>query len=246
MATENKSSLDNVLKAINSVTGQEQSMFYSPRVYSDQRNVVESLLLSALVKAYPTNQSVIDQIAPFVKVQTLSNTDGYIQLPDEYRDLLGTPMIFANPESNGECNEVVEPLTQATFKAGKLKAGCNLNPVTIVPQSIFAKRTQSTYDKPTWEDPIGVFVDSNKIQVCPYNISKVSVMFAKKEKVVRYGYIIQPDDTFLFDKDTTIETEFTSNCFPEIFNAMMALYAAYAKDQVMQNWAQVLSKAGIL
>lgn len=246
MATENKASLDNVLKAILSVTGQEQSMFYSPRVYSDQRNVVESLLLSALVKAYPTNQSVIDQIAPFVKVQTLPNKDGYIELPEDYRDLLGAPMIFANPESDGECAEKIEPLTPATFKAGKLKAGCNLNSVDIVPQSVFTKRTQSTYNKPTWENPIGAFVDANRIKVCPFDISKVSVMFAKKEKVVRYGYIIQPDDTYLYDPNTTEETEFTSNSFPEIFNAMMALYAAYAKDQVMQNWAQVLSKAGIL
>lgn len=249
---ENKSSLNNILQAVLSVANESQNVFYSPKIYSDQRNVVESLLLSALVKAYPLNQEIIDQIAPFVEVQTIPVTDGYIQLPmgadgkPAYRNLLGTPMIFATPDSTKECGEPIEPLTPHSFKVGQLKAGCRMNPVTIVPQSEFGLRTQSTYNYPTYEAPIGYYIDKSKIKVCPFDISRVGVMFARKERSVVYGYIMQPDDTYLYDPLTTVETEFDSSAFESIFNAMCSLYAAYAKDQEMQNWAALLSQKGIL
>lgn len=252
MATEvNKSGMDFILRAVLSVARQEQSLFYSPKIYSEHRNIIESLLLSALVKEYPLNQSVIDQISPFVEIATITNTNGFIQLPDgkdgkpAYRNLLGSPMIFANPESNGECGADNEPLTPQTFKTRILKSGCSLNPIVIVPQSEFAYRTTSTYDPPTWEDPIGYFVGNNQIRVCPFNVTKVAVMFARKEKEVRYGYIMQPDDTYLYDPSTTIETGFNSNSYQNILNASIALYSAYARNPDMQNWAQVL-KNGIL
>lgn len=242
----NKSSLDSVLRAILSVAKQEQSTFYPPHVYSEQRNIVESLLLSELVKQYPLNQQIVDMITPFVKVEVIKVTDGYIQLPDDYRNILGSPVVFANQSSTGECGNIIEPLTANAFKSKVLKSGCLLNPVIILPQSEFAYRTTSSYDKPTWSEPIGEFIDSNKIKVCPYDISKVGVLYVRKETEVRYGYITQPDDTYLYDPATTVETQFGSNAYEPIFNAMVALYSAYSKDQQMQNWSLILKERGIL
>jgi hypothetical protein len=71
-------------------------------------------------------------------------------------------------------------------------------------------------------------------------------MYAKMEGQLNYGYISQPDDTYIYDPTTTIDTGFGSNCFELIFNATMSLYSAYAKDGDLQNWAQVLKKEGIL
>lgn len=71
-------------------------------------------------------------------------------------------------------------------------------------------------------------------------------MYVRNEGVYRYGYITQPDDTFLFDATTTIESEWGSNSYTPIFNALCSLYAAYAKDQEMQNWSMILSEKGIL
>jgi hypothetical protein len=245
VAIENKASLNNVLQSVLSVSGQEMNAFYSPKIYSDQRNVVESLFLSALVKAYPLNQNVIDQISPFVEVETIPVTDGYIQLPDNYRNLLGSPMIFANPESTGECGQS-EPLTQHNFRVGILKSGCRLNPVTILPQSEFADATQSTYKQPNYENPIGYFIDSNKLKICPFDVTKVTVMYARKEQLVRYGYYTNPDDTYGYDPLTTIETDFNSSAFEPIFKAMLSLYSAYSKDQEIQNWSVILNREGIL
>lgn len=234
------------MRAVLSVARQNQTNFYSPKIYSDQRNIVESLLLSALVKSYPLNQSIVDQISPFVEVTTVSNTDGYIQLPPNYRNLLGSPVVFATPDSTGECGADIEPLTPENFKLQILKSGCRLNSLTIVPQSEFALRTTSTYDLPTWEEPIGYFLGGNKIKVCPFDITRVGVMYARKEREVVYGYTMNPDDTFVFDESTSVETQFDSSAYEPIFNAMCSLYFAYARDPQMQNWSHILTERGII
>lgn len=246
MATPSKCSLDNMLKAILSVANEEQSMFYSPRIYSEQFNVVTSLLISALVKAYPMNPIVIDILEPFVEIKLVPVKDGYVDLPEEYRDILGSPYIFTNPTLDGECSGALEPITPQTFKVQTLKGGCNLRPVIIYPESEFILRTDSTYDKPTWDAPIGFFSGKRQIKVCPYDVTKVAVMYVRNEKKYVYGYTIQPDDTYLFDINTTVESEWGSNAFEPIFNAMVALYSAYSKDQELGNWAQILKQQGIL
>jgi hypothetical protein len=244
MASDNKCSLDNMLQAVLSVANQEQSMFYSPRIYSDHFNVVTSLLLSELVKNYPKNPMLIDLIDPFVEVMQIPATNGYIQLPDNFRDILGSPVVFANPDNSGECGST-EPLTAQNFKTGILKAGCKLNPIVITSQSEFAYLTRSTYNAPNYENPIGYFSGKRQIKVCPFDVTKAGVMFARNEKVVRYGYIQQPDDTFIFDLATSIESEWGSNAFEPIFKALCSLYSAYARDPDLSNWAQIL-KNGIL
>lgn len=247
MATEtNKSSLNNVLQAVLATVNQEQTQFYSPYIYTQHRNVIESLLLSELVKSYPANPEVIDQIAPFVTITIIPVTDGYIQLPDNYRNVLGAPMIFSNKNDSGECGAPIEPLTPENFKLGILKSGCKLNSINIVPQTEVSFRLKSTYDSPTYEAPIGWFIDSNKIKVCPFDLTKVAVMYSKKERLLNFGYTQQPDDTYLYNPDTTIETEFDSNAFNLIYNACLFLYSAYSKNQEIQNWSALLQEKGIL
>ena len=247
MATESKCSLNNMLKAILSVANEEQSMFYSPRVYQDQYNAVTSLLISKLVSDYPKNPVVIDQLEPFVEIKIMPVVNGYVNLPEEYRDILGSPYIFTNPKNDGECanDNFEEPLTARNFKLQTLKGGCNLAPVVIVPESEFVFRTDSTYNFPTWAAPLGFFSGSRQIKVCPYDCTKVAIMYVKKEKSYVYGYITQPDDTFLFDPTTTTESEWTSASFTPIFTALMSLYSAYSKDQELGSWAQILKERNI-
>lgn len=253
MATENKSSLNNVLQAVLATVQQEQNFFYSPKVYTQHRNIIESLLLTELIKSYPANSEVIDQISPFVTITIIPVTDGYIKLPDgsdgkpKYRNILGSPMIFAKPDDTGECGSpITEPLTANNFKAGILKSGCKLNSVNIIPQSEASFRLRSTYDFPTHENPIGWFIDSNKIKLCPYDLTKVAVMYAKEERILNYGYYVNPDDTYGYDPATSIDTEFGSNAFDKIYNACLFLYSAYAKNPELQNWSLLLKERGIL
>jgi len=243
----NKSSLQNILQAVLATVQQSQNFFYSPQVYTQHRNIIESLLLTELIKSYPENNEVIDQISPFVEIEIIPVTDGYIQLPDDYRNILGTPMIFANPTNTGECGQPLdEPLTPTNFKLGILKSGCRLNSVRIFPQTEVSYILKSTYDFPTHESPIGWYIDSNKIKVCPFDLTKVAVMYARNETLLNYGYIPQPDDTYIYDPTTTIDTQFGSNCFDKIYNATLFLYSAYAKNPDMQNFSLLLKERGIL
>lgn len=243
---ESKCSLNNMLKAILSVANEEQSMFYSPRVYSDQYNAVTSLLISSLVKRYPSDPMVLDKLEPFVDIKILPIVNGYVDLPEEYRDILGTPYIFANPKSNGECGDgFEEPLTAANFKKQTLKGGCQLRPVIMYPESEFTYRTDSTYNYPTWDAPIGFMSGKKQIKICPYDATKVAIMYVKKEETYIYGYILQPDDTFLFDPATTVESLWGSAAFEPLFTGLMSLYSAYAKDQELGNWSQILKERNI-
>ncbi len=246
MANNGKCSLNNMLQAVLSVANEEQSMFYSPRVYQDQFNAVTSLLISALVKAYPLDPVVIDQLDPFVKIKVDAIKDGYFNLPDDYRDLLGTPYVFINPNKDGECGASIEPITIQSFQTKALKGGCSLAPVIIYPESEFMMRVNAPYDYPTWEKPIGYYSGKRQIKVCPFDASRVGIMYVREEIKCVYGYIMQPDDTFLFDPTTTIDSEWTSTSFHPIFNALCHLYSIYSKDQEMGAWAQLLSERGIL
>ena len=69
-------SLNNILQSVLSVANEEQSMFYSPRIFTSQYNVVSSLLKSSLVKEYPSNPMVLDQLDPFIKIQIITRFCG--------------------------------------------------------------------------------------------------------------------------------------------------------------------------
>lgn len=241
-----KSSLDSMLQSILSVSATEQSMNYSPKIYSDQYNTVTSLLISALAKSYPLSNEKIDVLQPFMVFTRRLVTGGYVQLPDDYRNILGNPSISAKPDGSGECGTPsVKINSLQQFNTEVLKSGCKSRPITIVGQGEWDYLTTSSYKFPTYTDPIGKYV-GNKIQVCPYDLSSVYLLYVKKEKTYRYGYILQPDDTFIFDKDSTIESEFTSAAFDMIFPAMMTLYSAYMRDNTISDWVKTIKQQGIL
>ena len=67
-------------------------------------------------------------------------------------------------------------------------------------------------------------------------------MYIKKEKLVNYGYITQPDDTFVYNPATSVDTEFTSAAFQPIFNALFSLYTAFTRDNQLKDWALFINQ----
>lgn len=232
-----------MLQAILGFANQAQDMYYPPNIFSSQYNTVTSLLISTLVRQYPVNNGVVDMLIPFVKVETLPVTNGVISLPDDYRDILGAPSITVKPDGS-DCSYSIPITTPAEFNVSINKGGCMRRPIVIVPQSEFDYATTSTYNYPTKDNPIGYF-KGNTIKVCPYDINKVELMYVKNEGIYQYGYIIQPDDTYIFDVTTTVESEWQSNAFEPIFKAMSALYAAFTRDPNMRDWAAILKTQGL-
>lgn len=239
---ENKSSLDNIVKAVLAVGNKEQNFSWSPQVITDQRNTVESMLLSSLVKAYPFDKTVTDMLMPFMKTKKIRAIDGYVKLPDDYRNLLGSPSVSLRPD-NKDCHEEA---TEHSYDENVRKSGCRTVPLEEVTQSEWDYRTTSEYAFPTYQNPIFCFFGDRKIKVCPYDLGTVEIRYCKLETPVRYGYIVQPDDTFIFDPNTSVETEFTSAAFRPIFEAMLALYTAYTRDSELSNWALIINEKGIL
>jgi len=245
MAAVNKCSLDNMLNAILSVANTEQNMAYPPSVFTSQFNTVTSLLLSKLADIYPSDSSVLDIIDPFVERELIRPIGGYLNMKENYRNILGTPMISIKDDGCAECEQSAD-VTNGEFNKLILKAGCRKVPVIMVDQSEFASRTTSTYKKPTYEKPIGYRSGKRQIKICPFDINAVEVMYVRTEKLVSYGYTMQPDDTFVYNATASIESEWTSAAFEPIFKALFSLYSAYTRDNQLKDWALFLNQNNLV
>lgn len=246
MANNSKSSLNNTLQAILAVANEEQSAIYPPSVFSSQYNTVTALLISKLVREYPGSPMSMDMLDPFIMFAMRPVQNGTFTMPDDYRNVLGSPYIFVNQNENAQCGEIPQITTLQQFKVAQLKGGCKCLPITIVSESEFAIRTNSTYKYPTHKNPIGYFTGQKTVKICPYDLSKVALLYVRQEKIYQLGYVMQPDDTYIFDESTTIESEWGNPAFDILFKAMMSLFSAYVRDQELGNWAMILNQQGIL
>lgn len=242
MATS-KSSLQNVLSSVLSVGNSEQNFAYPPSVFSNHINIVSSFILDQLVVLYP---AYLDALLPFLKTEAIAITDGFIKLPDDYRNIIGAPSISVKPDGS-DCsgNNPVIIDTKSEFKTANLKAGCKTVPLRIVDKREWDALTTSGYAFPTVNEPIGFFDGEKKIKVCPYDLPRVSLTYIKKEKEYRYGYIVQPDDTFIFDEATSVESEWEEAAFSLLFKGCLALYSAYSRDSAITEYSMILNKAGL-
>lgn len=248
MATESRCSLNNMLQAIIGVGNTEINQSYPPNIYEAQRNTVTSLLLSQLAKEYPSNQQVIDILRPYVIVEKIPVKNGYVDLPAEYRNLLGNPSINIKPKGMdcGDKNDDAVIIdSEQEFKTANLKAGCQKRPVIIKPQSEFDYETTSTYKFPTYFDPICMYYGKNQLKVCPYDIASVEIQYIKKEENCVVSYITQPDDTWIIDPNTSTNDLWDSNAFDPIYNAMITLYSAFTRDKDMREYSVILKQLGV-
>lgn len=247
MLNNSKSGLKNLLTAILSVANQDQNLVLTPAIFSSMINTITSFVIDQCVKLYPDNPMLLDIIDPFVKISCITPKGGLIELPEDYRNILGAPSIIVKDDKKGECGEVSVPITNAQqFLAANLKGGCTRRPIKIVAQSEFDYLTTSSYKKPTVWDSIGFNAGNKQIRICPTDLSKVYVMYAKKEMVYNFGYIMNPDDTYFIDETTTVDTEWSNSAFTLLFKGLTHLYAIYSRDKQFSDWAQALSQISIV
>jgi hypothetical protein len=241
-----KSGLQNLLTAILSVANQDQNMALPAYIFSSFVNTATSFLLDKCVELYPTSPQLIDIIDPYVKISCIPMQGGSITLPIDYRNILGSPSIIARQDNKGECGQEVPITTPQQFLAATLIGGCSRRPITIVPQSEYDYLTTSKYKKPTFWNPIAFNSGGKKLTICPGSLSKVYVMYTIKEEIYNFGYIMNPDDTYIQDPNTTVDTLWTNAAFVPLFKALNHLYAAYSRDKQFSDWAQILSQLSIV
>lgn len=241
-----------MLTAILSAANQDQNMAYPPWIYSAHYNIATSFVISLCVERYPDNEELIDIIQPFVNTKFITVEKGHIPLDADYRDLLGTPSISVAVKEDCECSEPITSSQQ--FQVAIMKGRCRKRPIVILPRSEFDYRTTSLYNFPTHTNPVGYFSSVikddgssvNSIKVCPYDLTRAEIMYVIQEPVFKFGYTMQPDDTYLFDPSTSTESTWTSAAFEALFKAMISLYGAYTRDPTISNWSQILNKENIL
>src|SRR5690606_37892327 len=110
-----KVSLDGMLQSVRSVFNVPQNAAIPPAIYSSIYNTVTSLLLSKLAEIYLTNPSVLDILDPFTERKVVPVKNGTITLPDEYRNILGTPQMSAKKDGSGECGAIGGQINEAEF-----------------------------------------------------------------------------------------------------------------------------------
>lgn len=239
--------LQNMLTAILSVANAEQDLSYPPFIYESQINTATSLLLSKCVREFLISQTIQDIINPFQKSTKLPIENGVANLPPDYRDMLGNPGTNVRPDGK-DCSDPLPVETQEQFKVANLRGGCRTVPIYPVSISEWDELTTSTYAFPTLDNAICCYFESGKLKVCPYDVSKVELRYARKEKMCLATYIMQPDDTFILDPSNPNfqDTEWTDAAFAELFKMMFSLYSAYSRDNDLRDWTQILNKEGII
>lgn len=242
-----KSGIQNLLTAMLAPANQDQNLFIPPWIVSSMVNTVTSFLIDKCVELYPSSAQVLDIIDPFVKISPITPSGGMIPLPDDYRNILGSPSIIVNGSKNGECGDTGVPITNAQqFLAATLKGGCIRRPITIVAQSEFDYLTTSSYKKPTFFNPIGYNAGNKQIKICPTDISKCYLLYVKQEQIYNFGYKMNPDDTYIIDNQTTIDTEWTSPAFSSLMKGLTVLYSAYSRDKQFMDFATLLREVNIV
>jgi len=242
-----KCSLNNMLQSVLSVANAEQNMAFPPLVYQNIYNAASSLLLSKLISEFPNTAQNVDLLQPFMLTKKITVQNGFVILPNDYRNLLGNPSVNLRPDGSNCDGSGGDDITNATqFNIANLKAGCLSRPLTIVNQSEWDKRTTSTYRFPTFDNPIGAMFGQNMIKVCPYDIPKVEVRYAVQETMYIYGYVMQPDDTYIFDPTTTIDSVWGSNAFDKLFPMITFLYSEYTRDNSLRDFTTLLAQRGFV
>lgn len=243
--SDNKCSLDNMLKAVLAPANQEQNAFYPPYIYEQHYNTATSWLISKIVEIFPTSQQFVDIIEPFLETKQLLIKGGYVEIPTDCRNFLDAA-INVKGDLSGECkDDLPKGVLEQQFINEQKKGKCLSRPIIIVDQTQWDLLTKHPYQAPTYEYPIGCFFGKGKLKVCPFDISTVEVRYIRNEKIYKYGYITQPDETYIFDEKTTIESEWNTNAFEYLYKALISLYSVWCRDNTLRNWSVELKQLGL-
>lgn len=246
-----------VLSSVLDQANKEQNMAYPPHVFSGHFNLVTSFLVDEVAKLFPTSQAMIDIIRPFLEKELLPVKNGVISFPENYRHLL-TAAIFVStdykdnciPEAEkpeGECEFPNDPLAPTAGQIAQRteRRRCVSKGVRIVDIDEWDNLTSHPYKYPTLKDPIGCIFQGEGIKICPFDVPNVELRYIKQPKRYQYGYVMNPDDTYSWDKNSTQESEWTDNALVPLFKGVTTLYSNYVQDGELRDGMLQLKKAGI-
>lgn len=225
---------------------------YPPRVFQEHMEIVTNWVIDEGVKMMPGNKSIKEILRPFWVMKELTVKNGVVPFEDDYRNMIGIAT-RVNKDLNGDCkcnedehfeNDPLEDSEVAVMKKIQ-KAKCISRPVTIVEQEEFDRLSTHRYKRPTYEAPVACVLKGVEIKICPFDLSHVDVRYIRKPKQYVYGYRELPDHTFVFDKNTSTESEWEDTAMQYLLKGLNTLYSAYVKDAEMYNWNELIKKVGL-
>lgn len=241
----NKVTLQAMLTAVLANANAEQNAAYPPFIYEAHYNAVTSYLINTIAENLESKSIYDDIIEPFLVVKKLQLKNGYLERPKDYRNYWEAG-VSVKQDFSGNCSDDQSDLTEKVFQDTIKKSRCMSRPLALVPASEWHDRTTSSYKFPTYEWPICRISGDRKMQVCPYDIPNVELTYIRNEKTVRYGYIMQPDDTYIFDQATSVESEWNNAAFKYLYEGINTLYGIYTRDKEFREWGVELKKIGLL
>lgn len=234
--------LDASLKQVLSQANADQNQHYPPHVFDIHFNLVTKFLLGEIIKLWPTNNTIKMLAKPFLKTKVIPVKDGLIEFPEEFWNFLNAS-IYLNGDN--EACEAIEITPEEAINA-RLKKRENSRLANEVDQKMWEYLIDHSYKFPTLEKPIICMFEAEGYRIYPYNVPSVQFTWLREPKEYKYGYTMNPDDTYQYDvKNGGVESEWEDSASEYIFKGMNVLYSAYVRDVEQSQWAQLLNQNGI-
>jgi hypothetical protein len=216
----------------------DQNQYYPPHVFETHFKLASDWLKDELAKLYPTSQTVIDLLEPYMIPELLQVVNGAATLPDskKYRNLLGFAFFVTDkkkctPMAGSEFS-FIDPANPTADEIAALNARMQDDSKTIDMTSVadWEYYKAHPYKKPKFDSAKGCFFGGGIVKFAPLGIPFVECRYIKIVPEYKYGYQMQPDETYVFDPNTTVEEPWTEVAIPYLFKAVNVLYANYCKD----------------
>jgi hypothetical protein len=256
-----KASLDSIYRKVLGAGNQDANQMYPPKIFDEHFNTVTSFIVDRCVELYPERQTIEDIIRPFIKTKIIQVVGGVIKLPTDYRNYLNLAA-YVKTNLKGACGCQEDAQDDAVFDDDplapnerqlaerKLAADCMARDVAKKDVDEFNSLCVHPYKFPTYKEPICCVEDGGEleggIKICPFDITSVKLKYVSVPKEYRYGYTRNPDESFVFDINASIESEWGDNAVQYLFRGISTLFSVYTKNNEMRDWTNELKQIGLL
>lgn len=235
----------------------EQNAHFPPFIASNAGRLATDFCLNEIARIYPNNNRIVDEARPFLKRKLISVENGVATMPEDYRNILSvsiatnekkTAPCDCPPEDCEDCGDKeTDETSSGLYENGKRTEPCTYREVRILTSNEYDLASISKLRPPSYEKPIGMFVDRTTFKVCPRDVTFVEVRYLKHPLKSEIGYKLMPDDTWQIDVNSAshVELEWERNIFPKFFKAFTSLYAMHTRDGNLVNWNNQVKEIGI-
>lgn len=242
--------MDRSLRAVLAEANAEQNQHYPFNVFETHYNLVSSWLMDECVKVFPENRSVVDLLRPFFSKCLVPVEYGVIDLPADYRHFTGGAVYLEKNNKTPTCCKIgIEDNVPSASELKQLQVEKKAvaQDLEVVDVDEYNDLTTHSFKEPTLIYPIGCDFEGENIKVLPNDIPFVELRYIRIPKTYKYGYSMNPDESYTYDPTMSgaVESEWGSNAEAYLFKGLYTLYSIFARDGELRDGGQELKKIGL-